>query len=442
MNTYLLSLLSILLSTQIYAQSLKPSISNGPIPADTASICTIPWYLGSFYTSGKQAGDTAADFTLYSINGDTFNLAATLATGKRVLLVNGSYTCPVFRGKISKIHSVMSTYSASIETVVIYTVEAHPTDTSPYFGYPNPGSQNISAGILYSQPTTYGQRKAIVADLIADNNYNIQAPIYLDDPCQSWWNYYGPAPNNSYLIDTNGMIFSKHGWFDKYPDNIICDIDSMLGIPGSCNPVSNNGTFTYQLLSNDTIWGPEGSTLTIDARMINNSANNCLVFMRRVINDTASGWATSMCADVCYSTTTDTVTILIAAGDTQDFHFYFYTPQFGIDTSRARVTFKNVNNTSNSYTRNFFGITTQSTSVSDLIAIENKLRLYPVPARDQLFINSKIYPTEFIIYDAVGRQIKSTNRSPIDLSELDKGMYLIRIVSEKGEVQTGKFVKD
>ncbi len=338
MKTILKAVFSLVISTcSAFSQTLLPSIGIGNLPADADPVCTIPLYLGSFYTSGKQAGDTAADFTIYDLNGNPFNLATELAKGKPILLVAGNYTCPVFRNKIPSINNVINTYSAQVTTVVYYNVEAHPTDTSPYFGHVNTGSANISAGILYAQPTTYGQRKQVVSDMLNDPTIPLLAPVYIDGPCNNLWAYYGPAPNNAYLIDTNGIIFSKHGWYDKYPDNIICSIDSLLGNPGPCGSTNNNGTFTYKLLSSNTVYGNPGITLAIDAQLINNSTNNTLVLLRRMQNDTAQGWETSMCADVCYNTDMDTVTILIAPGDTQDFHFYFYTNAAGPDSSHARM---------------------------------------------------------------------------------------------------------
>jgi hypothetical protein len=433
---------ALFLNLALQAQlNLLPSIGIGPVPANADPVCAIPWYLGSFYTSGKQAGDTAADFTIYSLTGDTFNLATELAKGKPILLIAGNYTCPVFRNKIPSINNVISTYSTQVTTVVYYGVEAHPTDTSPYFGYVNVTSANNSAGILYPQPTTYGQRKQVVTDMLNDPAIPLLAPVYIDGPCNNLWEYYGPAPNNSYLIDTNGIIFSKHGWYDKYPDNIICDIDSLLGNPGPCGGTNYNGTFTYTLLSADTIWGPAGNTLAIDVQLANSSANDALVLLRRMVNNMAPGWASSMCADVCYSTTTDTATILIAAGDTQSFHFYFYTNAAGPDSSMARMRFRNVNNANNVFTRDYFGITSPFSAITEAGFPSGRLNVFPNPASSQITVHAPAPITLLEITDVSGKRVLQSTSSTADISLLPDGFYFIRAISANGDPAIGKLVK-
>src|SRR5687768_11128860 len=237
---------------------LKPSIGLSSIPGDNTAICAIPLYTGSFDSSGLQAEDTAFDFKLYSISGDSFLLSEKLSHGKPVLLIAGSYTCPVFRNKVAVINSIAATYAGQIEIAIVYTLEAHPTVISPYFGYINVTQANQNAGILYDQPHTYGERKTICGDLL--QAMTVQVPVYLDGPCNSWWSMYGPAPNNAYLIDTNGIIFAKHGWFDRHPDNdIVCDIDSLLGA-GGCNSTPSNGTFILEQVST-TVSGFPGEIL-------------------------------------------------------------------------------------------------------------------------------------------------------------------------------------
>src|SRR5690242_20804593 len=93
-------------STFAYSQ-LLPSIGIGSLPNDNDAVCNIPVYTGSFDNSGYFVGDTVPDFTLYDMNGDSVNLASVLNNGKPVLLVGGSYTCPVFRGTIDDINNMV-----------------------------------------------------------------------------------------------------------------------------------------------------------------------------------------------------------------------------------------------------------------------------------------------------------------------------------------------
>ncbi|HLG03509.1 MAG TPA: T9SS type A sorting domain-containing protein [Bacteroidia bacterium] len=420
----------------LHGQNLHPSIGVPALPHDTASVCTIPVYSGGFETSGLQNGDTAADFTLYDLNGDSFNLAAALALGKPVLLVGGNYTCPVFRNKVGKINSISSTFASQITTVIIYGVEAHPTDISPYSGTVNVTSANQSAGILYAQPLTYGDRKAIATDML--NDMTINAPVYLDGPCNNWWSYYGPAPNNAYLIDTNGIVFSKHGWFDQYPNDIDCDIDSILGIPTGCGNTNYNGSFTLNMISADTVSGIAGSTLTVELNLINPTTSAVLIMVKRMQNNLAPNWTSAMCADICYSATTDSITIMINPGDTQLFHFYFYSDVVP-GMSSAGLLFRNVYAQNNSYPKMFYGIT-------ELVGLPEisgtmPLTIYPVPAENIIHIMSALIPETVEIMDVTGKIVYAGNSADPDISILSPGIYFVRVIDANGRIAAGKFVK-
>ena len=83
--------------------------------------------------------------------------------------------------------------------------------------------------------------------------------------------------------------------------------------------------------------------------------------------------------------------------------------------------------------------------VYDNTAIENQVILYPNPVTNQLVIDLAQYKVNnIIIYDYMGKQIKNhcTNTSDIVIvvSDLAKGMYLISINTDKGNI-TKKFIK-
>lgn len=213
-----------------FSQTLKPSIGITSLPPDAATICAIPTYTGSFTSSGYQAGDTIPHFLLYDKNGVAFDILTILQTGKPLLLIGGNYTCPAFRQKINKINSVAATYSNQINIFVVYGVEAHPKspDFSPYSGTLWVTGENQNEPVLYLQPTTYGGRKQLVNDMLANPLYTLSVPVLIDGTCNAWWQNFGPAPNNAYLIKPNGVVFKKEAWFDKAPDNINTDITDLL----------------------------------------------------------------------------------------------------------------------------------------------------------------------------------------------------------------------
>jgi hypothetical protein len=187
-------------------------------------------------------GDTIPDFTFYTTTGTPYNALNLLMTSKPLCMVAGSYTCPVWRGKITDLNNLITTYGSQVNFLVVYVCEAHPNtpDVSPYSCNVWTTSQNQTDGILYLQPTTYGARKTIATDMI-NNSCScmpaINAPIVLDGPCNEWWWRFGPAPNNAYLIrPDNGTVYCKHGWFNQAPNDMGQCISDLLNLLAVENP--------------------------------------------------------------------------------------------------------------------------------------------------------------------------------------------------------------
>ncbi|HZG00261.1 MAG TPA: T9SS type A sorting domain-containing protein [Chitinophagales bacterium] len=435
-----------LLCGLVNAQTLKPTIGIGALPLDTDSVCDIPFYTGSFGASGYQPGDTVNDFTLYNINGDSLNLATAFLNGKPKLLIAGSYTCPVFRNKIQSINEIVTEYGSLIDVYIIYTVEAHTVDVpSPYFGFINVTTANQTDGILYAQPQTYGERKALVNEMLSD--LNIQAPVFIDGPCNEWWLNYGPAPNNATLIDANGLVYAKHGWYDKFPRDISCDITYLLGLPPDCDTIGTAGTFAFNLISNDTMTGPAGTVVSIEAELINNSSEDVVIGMKRVQEQLPSGWESAFCLDVCYPTNVDSVTVLIAAGDTQLFHYYFFTnavPGFG----KVKIAMRNVNEFSNSGQVFFFAETFEEATGILSVLPTSRLTLSPNPATKACVVkwNPVSEPVHIIVTDITGRKlhqavaVANTGQFQLDLSDLKPGMYFVSTESKAGTTTTQALV--
>lgn len=206
--------------------NLQPHFGSQTTYATNDPICPIVSFLGDFDTSGYAAGEIVHDFTLYNKDGDAFNLESKLLEGKPLMLMTGSYTCPAFRGALYELEQLISAYQNEVNFVIVYTVEAHPDiDISPYFDTVNTTQINVNQGILYQQPTTYGERVNIVADML--NAYAINCDVLIDSPCNEFWYTYGEAPNRAYLIDTTGEVVTSQGWFN-FP-YMTTAIDDYLG---------------------------------------------------------------------------------------------------------------------------------------------------------------------------------------------------------------------
>lgn len=424
--TPLLRFLLVVLPGMTLAQPvLLPSIGIGALPADEDPICTLPFQTPPIQSVGRPAGEQAADFTLYDLGGNAFNLEQALLEGRPVLMISSSYTCPVFRNKVPLINNLVATYGAQLTILIVYTPEAHPyLDISPYFGAVNTGQANINAGILYQQPTTYGERKAVAQDMLSD--ITIAAPLYIDGPCNAWWNYYGPQPNNAYLITTAGTIFRHHDWLNKPPDDIVCDIDELLGLPPNCDQ-SFGGSFTVQMMSNDTIWGDAGTTITGHALLTNPSSEDCLVRIVKLQVNMPVGWTSSLCADVCYLPQVDTAIVPLAANSTMDLYYYFYTTEPG--TGYTRVGFRNESNFSNNFMREFWGIASPATGTGEH-ADAPTWRIVPNPSVDRITLVGGERIDALLLFNAQGCEVQRVAGRHADVSCLKSGMYLVQAMQQ------------
>lgn len=423
-------------TTGIKAQ-LKPGIGISGLPADTVKICNIPIAKGSGVVPGYAPGTLVPDFKLFTVAGDSIVLSEILKTNTPVLLISSSYTCPVFRGKIPVINQVDSIYKGKLRVFIIYTVEAHPiVDVSPYSGNVWTTSENQSQGILFEQPKTYGDRKAVVQSMLS--KYNIASPVLLDGPCNPWWLNYGTRPNSATLIRSNGTVFSFQDWLHKSPANIFCDIDSLLGIKsGMCNKFGSGGSFT--MLSDSIAYGIPGSVLSVHATLTNTSkTDNVTVGIQRMGTQMPVGWETALCIDVCYPASTSQAQVTIPPGETQEFIFYFYTDTISA-TGMAQVRFRNMNNTSNQYTQKYYANTKLN------LGPEINCRpvtFYPNPVENVLMVGNISNPTPFVISDLQGKIVKyselnSGNNYSVGMQNLQSGMYVIRLMNDN---KTGKII--
>ncbi len=426
-------LLSFFIPCLIIAQpALQPHIGLTSAPQLTDPICIPPVYTGEMDTSGYAEGDIVADFTLYKANGDSVRLSDALATGVPVLLVAGNYTCPVFRDKIADLNDITNYYAGQLQVYLVYGIEAHPiVDPSPYSGFVWTTSENYSEGVLYEQPDTYGDRLTLLDSLLV--NHTIVPEILIDGPCNEWWLNFGPAPNNAYLIDTNGVVRAKQGWFNRAPENMWCEIDTLLGTnSGNCIVVGNNGTFSFTLDDDDIDYDAPGSVLSIDGMLRNLSAtDNVKINIGKQFIDIPPTWGTALCADICYSPSVTLTNVVIAPGDSLPFIFYFYTGATA-DSGFVRVRFKNiVFPATNTVEQEYFGVTEISAGIAD--HREENFIIYPNPTKDNFFldVSAQMIGKEYAVYNQLGVKIRSgkikEKQTEIVTHDLPPGMYYLRI---------------
>jgi hypothetical protein len=434
MNKFLLLCCCLCLALVSSNAQLLPSIGLNSMPNTGDGICSIVPTTSGGAVAGIMPGDTVPDFKLYTLTGDSVNLSQVLMQGQPVLLISSSYTCPVFRGKISDINKVDSIYQGQLQVYIIYTVEAHPDiDVSPYSGNVWTTSTNITEGVLYRQPTTYGERMAVVDSML--NHYYIRPDILIDGPCNEWWLNYGTEPNSATLIKTDGTVFAFQQWFHKTPENIFCEIDSLLGTSsGFCNSFSNNGTFSFVT---DTIeYGLPNDVLALHGTLTNLSASaNVVIDIQKGTPQMPATWQTALCSDVCYPPTVNLIQITIPPGGTQAFTFYFYTDATPA-TGMIPVRFRNANQPNNQYIVRYHG-NTISTGIEDVLSSASSYHLFPNPTTSHITLYQTGQFEEVRVLDTMGKfifQQSVDNESQISLEELPNGIYFLQFRGNENKI--------
>lgn len=165
---------------------------------------------------GFKKGQQVPDFTLFSDDKKSFTLSEELRKRKPVVLINASYTCDVTRNNLESILSFAKAYGKDATFVMVYTLEAHPSDVaSPYSTDSEAwiAKDNIRDKVEARQPKTYAERRDL-ADRWKEM-YHIPMTVLVDSPDNFFWTNFGQAPNMVYIIAPNRTVLFKQAWFNK-----------------------------------------------------------------------------------------------------------------------------------------------------------------------------------------------------------------------------------
>ncbi|HEU4718701.1 MAG TPA: T9SS type A sorting domain-containing protein [Bacteroidia bacterium] len=189
----------------------------------------------NFATTGYQPGQVVSDFRLYDTAGVAQQLTTILAQNKPLLLITVSLTCPLSRHSMTYVlPDIYIAYHNSVNFLLVYVVEPHPDtpDVSPYSGSVWITQSNLQDSVLLRQPRRYGTRRHFARQFLIRMHPPASIPLVIDDTANSYWNTFGPAPNNAYLITPQGMVYRKYGWFNGNKDSIMNDIPRLLATVG------------------------------------------------------------------------------------------------------------------------------------------------------------------------------------------------------------------
>ena len=88
---------------------------------------------------------------------------------------------------------------------------------------------------------------------------------------------------------------------------------------------------------------------------------------------------------------------------------------------------------------------TARVGTTDLNA-ENRLTIYPNPARNQVTVEVENLNAFVEVYDVLGKKISSqkanTDKTIVDISDLTKGIYFVKTMDKNNVLWMGKFVKE
>jgi hypothetical protein len=187
-----------------------------------------------------NAGDTAIDFTLHTLEGSPWTLSESLKNNKPVCMIWGMYTCPAFQGMgtsapydaCSYWHeaSLVAAYHDKVTFVHLVAAEPHPY--APFTNFDD-GTVRVNFWSIVSQSFTYEDRlemvrmivpnihpfSALLADYLPDNPYfpGLSQPV---------WCSYANGARTAMVIGADGIVKYTQDWFNS--NDMAIALDSIL----------------------------------------------------------------------------------------------------------------------------------------------------------------------------------------------------------------------
>jgi hypothetical protein len=157
-------------------------------------------------TSGVLVGQIVPKITVYTLDAESAPLSSTWKD-KPALIVTASITCPIAKRSCPSLVLKEHDFGDQVNAVILYTIEAHPRDgRSPYDPFKGKRSQ-----FSHDQPDTLGQRLELARAFAAGIE---GVPVLVDKMSNEAWRELGGGPNMAVLVDRQGRIAAKQGWFD------------------------------------------------------------------------------------------------------------------------------------------------------------------------------------------------------------------------------------
>ncbi len=140
--------------------------------------------------SALKPGQKVPNLTIAGLDGKAVSVS-NLVTGKPVLLVTGSLTCPMTASSMPTLMRLFREFGAEVDFVTLNVREAHPGENVP-------------------QPGTSAEKIEHARGL--RELYDIPWPVVVDDIDGSLHKELDSKPNTAYLIDSSGEVWFRSLW--------------------------------------------------------------------------------------------------------------------------------------------------------------------------------------------------------------------------------------
>lgn len=145
-----------------------------------------------FFRQIAHAGDSAIDFTLPSVDGETITLSE--LHGKPVIIEFGALTCVSCQAEFPLMDDIAREFANEAHHLFVYTRETHPEH--------NPG--------VYEHFESYEEKLARAR--LLQERWNTPRTILVDDLEGTVHRRYAGVSNQSWVIDHTGHIAHKAAW--------------------------------------------------------------------------------------------------------------------------------------------------------------------------------------------------------------------------------------
>ena len=209
-----------------------------------------------FATQGLQPGQQIPDLTVFDLKGKEVKLA-NLWEDRPAVLVTASVTCPISVGSCPSLKPLSLAHSNAVNIAILYVKEAHPAEN----GQTSPSPRTLGPR-THPQPQTFNEKLQLAQ--LFDMELDHGNRIYVDDIEQTAGKALGAGPNIGLLINTDGRIILRQGWYNA--DGMKAAINQLNKKPSQPRKQSRNRAIPENVtVHRDLEYGMEdGESLQLD----------------------------------------------------------------------------------------------------------------------------------------------------------------------------------